>query len=318
MTSLTRIAAVGLVILAVLLAAYAWLLSQRPAALPSETLVSTAPAAERVASYRVVVASQALTAGQTLEASALNVVELPINPEGAFATVEPLLGQVMKVDVGAGTPLAESFLSKSLSLQLKENERAVGIAVDEVLGVGNRVLPGDLVDVFFMLKKSQEIQVTQTRLLLSRVRVLAYGADSVEGRSGNAAGRTGQDAPSRSAVLAVPLEAVNGLLLASQSGRLQLAGRHPEDLQAPQASLFVQPDTVLPTRPTLTALERDALQRPENRAFAGEALPGFAGQPTSSTARTPAAASRGASAPRRAPTPVVEVMRGTQSEKVNF
>lgn len=318
MTSLTRIAAVGLVILAMLLAAYAWLLSQRPAALPNEASAAAVSDAERAVSYRVVVASQSLTAGQALEASALKVVELPINPEGAFATVEPLLGQVLKVDVGAGTPLAEAFLSKSLSLQLKENERAVGVAVDEVIGVGNRVLPGDRVDVFFTLKKSQEIHVTQTRLLLSNVRVLAYGADSVEGRSGNAPGRTGQEAPSRSAVLAVPLEAVNGLLLATQSGRLQLAGRHPEDQQAPLASLFVQPETVLPTRPSLTALEREALQRPENRAFAGEALPGFAGQAAPTTARRPAAASRGASAPRRAPTPVVEVMRGTQSEKVNF
>ena len=47
----------------------------------------------------------------------------------------------MRVDVAAGDPLLPSMLAQGLGRQLKPGERAVAIAVDEVVGGGNRIAP---------------------------------------------------------------------------------------------------------------------------------------------------------------------------------
>jgi pilus assembly protein CpaB len=56
--------------------------------------------------------------------------------------------------------------------------------VDELVGAGNRILPGDFVDVFLNLRNAQPsisspAEAAQTRLLLSRLRVLSYGQQDI-------------------------------------------------------------------------------------------------------------------------------------------
>ena len=176
MINLTKIVAAILVLLALALGGYAWMLSrQAPAAPPPAAAASgNSPAkAAQVKTFPVVVATKPLPAGLAIPADALRVEQLTINPAGAFQETAPLAGRVPVIDLGEGSPLLEGQLVSGLALRVAEGERAVAVKADEVMGVGNKVQPGDFVDVFLMLKSdSKDIDRSQARLLLSRKRVL--------------------------------------------------------------------------------------------------------------------------------------------------
>jgi len=216
-------------------------------------------------------------------------------------------------------------------VKLADGERAVAIPVDEIVGAGNRVQAGDYVDVFFTLKQGQDSEKTQSRLLMSRLHVLSYGA-AVIGTAGGSGGATPpQQAPqtsqpaqaqaqpvARTAVLATPVADVNRLLLATQNGKLMLALRNPSDEAIPDLALFPSPATVLAGKRELTRDQQDALKLPDNRAFAGIEMNGLAGDSRSPASYKAAAAprtggTRGANIPG-----TVEVIRGTQRESVAF
>jgi pilus assembly protein CpaB len=319
MSSLSKIVAGMLLVAGLALAFVAWRLASAPASPPASVApapVAAAPA-EPVKLHPVVVASGPIAAGTRIDsAKMLTVAQWQVALSGSFADTAPLEGAVTRVDVAAGDPIVPSLLTQGLARQLKPGERAVAIAVDEVIGGGNRIVPGDMVDVFFMIEKSAEVAVGQARLLQSQVRVLAYGRTSVEGpdeKSVLQQGGPGQ--PARTAVLAVPVERVNELMLASRAGRLQLALRPVGDDSVPDAQLFAQRGTVLPVRADLTPEQREALLSGPNRAFAGESLAQLDG--TTPAARTPASR-----APGRAQGSgggrTVEILRGDKSERVRY
>src|SRR3546814_7974755 len=135
--------------------------------------------------------------------------------------------QVARLDVAVGEPVTGQSLAQGLAQQLHAGERAVAVPVDEIIGAGNRVAPGDLVDIFFALEKDNEVKGSQVRLLQSRVRVLAYGTQSIDGppvaSDKPVVQRNVSPPPDKSALLAVPVERVNEMLLASRPGHLQLA-----------------------------------------------------------------------------------------------
>ena len=325
MNNVTKIVAALLVLVALLLGVYALMLAQTPDAPPPTQADNPVSPTQ----FQVVVADKLLPAGTVIDPASLKVVPLPINPAGSFTTVAALAGKIPKIDIGPGTPVVDATLAKGLTLQLKEGERAVAVSVDEVVGSGNRVTPGDMVDVFFTLKQSQDISKTQSRLLLSRLRVLTYGQDSVDGppASEETLRNNGPVVP-RTAVLAVPTADVNRLLLATQNGRLQLALRHPTDPTVPDVALFPDVPTVLAAKGTLTPEQREALKNADNLAYAGNELSGLAGE--GRTAPPPRAVSQVVAPRPAAPRPVatptlprvqpntVEVVRGTQRETVGF
>lgn len=261
---LTKILAILLLVLAVSLALLAWMLSReapraiQPVALPSETVqpletTQTAPAAR----FTVVVARQAITAGQRITEADLQVVEKAEAVAEAYAQAAPLLGRTTLIALQPEQIILEHHIVTGLSLQLENGQRAVSIAVKEPMAAGNHIRPGDFVDVFFTVQEDgKDTKVdTQTRLLLARARVLAYGAGTVENPPATLAQRKAEQAKENSqrnsreeargraevanaAVLAVPLVDVQRLTLAEKYGQLSLALRHPDDLELPNADLF--------------------------------------------------------------------------------
>jgi pilus assembly protein CpaB len=252
MIRFSKIIAAVLVLLALLLIGYAWMLSRQPAAPVVIQQPLARPAAAPEATFPVVVATKTLPAGQAIEASALRVAQLTINPGGAFMSVAEVVGRVPVFELGTGAPLLENQLVSGLSMRLEAGERAVAVKADEVMGVGNNVRPGDFVDVFFALKADgKDVERSQSRLLLSRMRVLAFGSASVDGMPPSAEGRGNQkpqansNLPARTAVLAVRVEDVNRLALGETHGRLLLALRHPNDTTEPDPGLFAELQTAL-------------------------------------------------------------------------
>ncbi|BEP58291.1 Flp pilus assembly protein CpaB [Variovorax sp. V118] len=327
MINLTKIVAAILVLLALALGGYAWVLSRKPPPPPPAAATAGAtPAKTALApTFPVVVAAKPLPAGQAIPADALRVEQLTINPTGAFKETAPLAGRVPVIDLGAGSPLLEGQLVSGLALRVSEGERAVAVKADEVMGVGNKVQPGDFVDVFLMLKSdSKDIDRSQARLLLSRKRVLAFGSASVDGLASKADknGNSQQRAEAaRTAVLAVPVDDVNRLALAENSGRLLLALRNPTDMSEPDPKLFAELPTALqpvppkrgePPRAPLEGLDR-AQAGLTAADFVTGGKPGALRAPTASV-RAPAATNSSASRGGLQ----VEVIRGDRSETIRY
>lgn len=277
-----RLLAVVLLGLALLLALLAWQVGRQPA---------QAPAASNAARplHPVVVTTRAAEAGKPLDADALKVEMLPIDPAGAYSEVARVTGQVPLVALGANVPVLESQLLAGLAAQVREGERAVAVSVDEVIGVGNQVQPGDYVDVFLVLRRDQqEIPESQARMLLSRLRVLAYGVASVN-RPQNAKPEQmmARQESAKTAVLSVPLEQVSRLAMAQQSGRLLLALRNPQDEAMPSDGMFAEPPPALAARAGVPA---EAPRAAPDKAMAGVMLSGLAAPAGASAPRAPVAA----------------------------
>ena len=337
MIHFTKIVAALLIVLAVALGGYAaWLSRRPPATLPQPSGAAAAAAEVR---YPVVVTRHPVTAGLPLTADALRIAQLPVNPSDALHDVASAVGRVPLSNLGEGTPVMETQLATGLALRLSEGERAVAVKADEVTGVGNRLHPGDYVDVFVLLKTdNREIERSQSRLLLSRLRVLAYGALPIDngapppegGSQATRSAPTGRVEAARTAVLAVPVADVPRLALGDSQGHLLLALRHPEDMAQPQPDLFAElPVAIQPQGSKAGAPQRVALSAID-RAEAGLAMDdlargGAAAAPKHDSTATAIAASMArvpSATPRRGPGPPrgteVEMIRGDKRETLSY
>ncbi|NOZ16762.1 MAG: Flp pilus assembly protein CpaB [Betaproteobacteria bacterium] len=259
-----QIFAAVLLLLAAILGAVAWKSAHRP---PAPVAVQK----DGKTTYPIVVTVKPLEPGKPITADQLGIEQLPINPVEAFSDVSKVVGREPILPVGVGVPLLASQLASGLAQQVGAGQRAIAITVDEVIGVGNRVMPGDYVDVFLVVRKDgQEIEDSQARLLLPHLRVLAFGPLAVnEGPQkqpdGNTVTRKVDQA--RTAVLAVPVEAVSQLAMAHQSGRLLLALRNPGDDAEPTV------------KPQDAALLAAANRNPMDVAQAGVSMSSLTGSP---------------------------------------
>lgn len=333
MLNLAKIAAGLLLALALALGLYAWTLARAPAAV--------APVAEmaQAGQVKLVVAAKAIAAGQVLAEQDLQLQAMAQRPDGAFDTVASAVGQVAAVEVPQGAAVLSAQMVHGLATRVNEGERAVAVKVDENIGAGHRIRPGDFVDVFFVLRRDgTEIEQSQARLLLSRKRVLAYGGASVEAmvasdgqrpdeaRAANASGAAMDSA--RTAVLAVPVEEVSRLALGSANGNLLLALRNPADLAEPDAQMFAPLSGALDV---LVAKNGTAAQRLHgaDAAQAGVTMAALAGARSAApkaviTPPVYRAGSPAARKPRAAATAVVEAshaveyLRGARVETLNY
>jgi len=342
MLKFTRIAAIVLLALAVLLALIALVVGRRAAEARLPANPPTHSAAE-APQERVVEASGRLIAGSPIELSQVRISVRPHSPAGAYRDTANVVGLVPTQDIAEGTVLQQEFLAQGFSLQVRPGERALAVPVDELAAAGNRILPGDFVDVFLNLKGSQaygEPEQAQTRLLLSRLRVLSYGAhdlhvpraqppgtdepleaDSdpraadIRGSATADSGSSPPEQPARSAVLAVPVAEANRLLLGAQQGKLFLALRNPADTAVADPSLFPVPRTVLAAARGLQEERAAAVSNPENDAFAGldfDALAGRSGPRAAVSATASATVTPRRPVTRQAPAGI-EIIRGSST-----
>ena len=340
--NLTKILAGLLLVLAIVLAVGAWLLS-RPSSRPVAAAGAELPAAPKApaAQHAVVVAAKAIAAGQRLGADDVKLAQMPAAIAHSFNQPADVVGRTSVIAIAQGAPLFGQQLLNGLALQLESGQRAVSIAVKEPMAAGHHVRPGDFVDVFFTLdgKTDQAVVDTQTRLLMARSRVLAYGAASVENPPPTAAqrqeqedsasnvrrAREGQNARpdnANTAVLAVALDDVQRLTLAEKYGQLTLALRHPDDTSVPDAALFAALPTVL--QPVAGRLAKGETLQAVDRSYAGMRFKDLATGAQARNAPRPAAAPLNARATPRPQTPqpprqqTVELYQGSTAQTVSY
>ncbi len=119
---MTRIAAVALIGLAVLLAVIALMIGRRQAA-PA----TAAPAAQSEAQAITVVEAVArLPAGEPISANGLRLAQRSAPIAGAASSISAVVGKVPVQDIAEGTAISSNALAQGFSLQLRPGERTRG------------------------------------------------------------------------------------------------------------------------------------------------------------------------------------------------
>lgn len=289
------VVAIVLVVLAFQVGGHDDKVAQAPSSHPSMATATSAHG--QPASYAVVTATAALSPGQAITQQDVEVVQRPYKVSGGFTSVDAVVGKVPAIPVAAGAVLSHHVMLDDLSLKLQPGERAVAVPVTHVSGVAYHVHPGDYVDLFFALKPrtgTDDWKKTQSRLLLPRLRVLAYGSRELPEPKAPAIATSAQKAAQTkvttttrafktdTAVLAVPLDKVNRILLAQNYGKLSLVLRSPTDPGMPDVKRFPQPAPVLIAKTDTSDNKADPSGDPassassaDNAAYAGIRLGDF-------------------------------------------
>jgi pilus assembly protein CpaB len=234
-STLLRVLAVLMVIAAIVTAWLGYRISNKQ---PSDKINVVVP------SFTQVIARSDIPAGHELTAGDMDVASTQQPDKRAFSDLQSLTGKVTTMPIAKGTPFKTShFPTDSLIGQsLSAHERAVAIKVNEVIGVGGFIKPGDYVDVLLYIRANRETgEISSAQVVLTNVKVLAYGELTRETETGqenvlnqpsqgklgtsNSRSDTKQEKDSRSAILAVQDQDVSKLMLADSTGILRLALR---------------------------------------------------------------------------------------------
>ncbi len=284
-----QLIAVLMVLISLALGWYAWVLATRS--------MAEKPVEVTAQKLNVVVATKPIQAGIPIPADAIKVESMTVRPEGSFDNVAAVEGKIPAENFVTGEPILAQRMfgvERGIASIIRPGERAVALKVDEVVGVGNRLNPRDVVDVFVTMRRNNdEIGETQSKLLLAGVTILAVGNRTVQGRDvkqNEAAARPGGAAePPRTVVLAVPFTDVNRVALAGEAGKVLLALRNPLDKMPPLAE------------PVPAAEEAGKVTLRQVASSGSIAMPVTAGKPAAGRARTDTG---------------VEVIRGLRRQQV--
>lgn len=187
-----------------------------------------------VAVSSVVVAAGDISAASKLTPDLLKVVDWPSSalPQGAFDKVDGLDGRITSASLVAGEPILEGRLgakgsSPGMASLIPPNMRAMTVPVNEVVGVGGFIHPGDLVDVITTMQaplspsSGAGMGEYRSKIVLQNIRVLAAGQQlAAEGSKPETV---------QAVTLLVSPEEAERLALASTQGKLQLTMRAHSD-----------------------------------------------------------------------------------------
>lgn len=184
-------------------------------------------AARSDANYRsVVVTATDLTYGMKLDRAMLRLARYPKDavPDGAYASLDSVVGQTTKVFMGAREPVTEIKLSSrggGLSMLVRPTMRAASLEVNQVSGVSGFVLPGDRVDILVTVDPRNMNEDAITRTVLQNVEVLAAGQKTEQ--------QDNKPITVQAVTVLVDPDGAETLALAQHEGKIHLVLRNPED-----------------------------------------------------------------------------------------
>ncbi|MNF45945.1 SAF domain protein [compost metagenome] len=250
MNSRITLGLAGLFLIGAIIAGY-WgvSLSRQPAPEPVVQVTDTPPViatqasmpADDLTRHPVVVLVNNVAAFVPITAADVTVEKLRTVPAGSLTRLDQVIGRTPWRALSAGTWLNDaSFEAGSqLSRMIRIDERALAVAVDEVINVGGQLTPGDYVDVLLFLRKDTLNLQPSSQLVIPALRVLGVGEQMGLTNDGQPSSPTAnqdeklkQDqkrAAARTVLLAVPEQLVSRLMLAAQVGVLRLAVRSADE-----------------------------------------------------------------------------------------
>lgn len=189
--------------------------------------LATRSTAQQNANYRdVVVTAADLTFGVKLDRAMVRLARYPKDavPEGAYGSIDSVVGQTTKVFMGAREPVTAIKMSSrggGLSMLVRPTMRAASLEVDQVSGVSGFVLPGDRVDVLVTVDPRNANDDAVTRTVLQNMEVLAAGQKTET--------RDNKPITVQAVTLLVSPDGAETLALARHEGEIHLVLRNPED-----------------------------------------------------------------------------------------
>ncbi|MDP3814405.1 Flp pilus assembly protein CpaB [Pseudomonas sp.] len=178
----------------------------------------------------VVVATLEIPFGQMVEAQHVTLVRMPKDtvPDDAFDATDKVLGKIatfamLRGDIVRGARLAEHLGGSTLASLIERDKRAISVRVDDVVGVGGFLLPGNRVDVLATKQTGGSNSNAEAETILEDLRVLAVDQTASTDKT--------QPVVVRAVTLEMTGEEAEILVKAQSEGRLQLALRNPLDNQ---------------------------------------------------------------------------------------
>jgi pilus assembly protein CpaB len=224
-----------------LLIAVSLLLALAAAWLANTWLTARASASTLPARNHVVTAAMDIDLGTRIEARHLATIEmLPgSQPKGSFIDKSLVEGKVARSQIISGEIILAPRITdqgngSALAAVVAKDMRAITVRVDDVVGVGGFLLPGNRVDVLATHKEGNEPPVSET--ILSNVKVLAVDQ--------TASTDSTQPVVVRAVTLEVSPADAETLAKGKAAGTIQLTLRNPLDL-AVAATRKAQPEKVV-------------------------------------------------------------------------
>ncbi len=174
----------------------------------------------------VVVSTVEIPFGQMVEAQQVTTVRMPMDaiPEDALDATEKAVGKIatfdiLRGDIVRGARLSEHLGGSTLASLIATDKRAISVRVDDVVGVGGFLLPGNRVDVLATKHTDGGSNNAVSRTILENLRVLAV--DQTAGTDKT------QPVVVRAVTLEMTAAEAEALVTAQTEGKLQLALRNP-------------------------------------------------------------------------------------------
>lgn len=235
----------GVLLIGALIAGYWGLVLSRPpepVAAPVISVENSVAAIEDKTRQPVVVLVHDAPPFVPLAATDLVIENLRTVPAGSLTRLDQAVGRIPLRTLGAGNWLSEESFSAGgpLARMIRPDERALAVPVDEVIGAGGQLSPGDFVDILLFLRQEPGNTEQSAQVVLPAMRLLSVG-DQVglanDGKPAVLPPSTPEEkaqaaqrrAGARTVVLAVPEPLLSRLMLASQAGILRLAVRSADE-----------------------------------------------------------------------------------------
>jgi pilus assembly protein CpaB len=181
--------------------------------------------AGQVKTLPVVVASQDIPEGITIDRIAVKTIQLPVQmvPVGAFANPDSVAGRVTRVAVYNGEPIVPGRLAPvgsgpGLELKIPPGQRAMAVRINDVAGISGLLQPNSRVDVLVTIQESPQSPRQVAKLFMSNMLVLSVGTEVQRDARGRAINAT-------TVTLAVTPEESERLAIAMNTGSIQLVLR---------------------------------------------------------------------------------------------
>ena len=173
----------------------------------------------------VAIAAIEIPFGTQIEARHVRMMEMLSGtaPDDAYLKAEDAMGKVAKATILSGEVLraakvVDAGSGSTLAAVVSPNMRAVSIRVDDVVGVGGFLLPGNRVDVVASRERDGR---AYAETILNDVKVLAVDQ--------SASTEKNEPVVVRAVTLEVTPEGAEKMMQARELGRLQLTLRNPLD-----------------------------------------------------------------------------------------
>ncbi|MNF49741.1 SAF domain protein [compost metagenome] len=207
----------------------------------------------------VVVAAVEIPFGQLVEAQHISTVRMPMDtvPDDAFDSTDKVLGKIatfdiLRGDIVRGARVSEHLGGSTLASLIAPDKRAVSVRVDDVVGVGGFLLPGNRVDVL-ATKNADAGGTTPAKTILENLRVLAV--DQTAGTDKT------QPVVVRAVTLEMSATEAETLVTAQTGGKLQLALRNPLNLDKKVAATTPPLPAVAQVTPPVAAAPKAVTRR---------------------------------------------------------